>query len=612
MTDVNDQCSDTSSDLNWPLDNTLERVQDDRVVFENVADQYVKGADVTAFFTILHDIKVNPDEDQIGLLRVGCTNIKECVAYASVQFNPSSTSSSTHHGTATFSSSSLPVTDDEFYQFCYIISKTKNLGSSIPFQLNCAPDDIDLLSNVPIRKTKRDGLIALADNDNDDVLVIHTKQMLTEEKLRQENRQLLDMNRRLELQKDEYKAKLDVVEVKTKEHNHKIYNEMQTLIASHKTAIDELSSRQQAESKLRTEYDACRALCNQYQTESLQQAERCRALEDSQAKVQSETNQIRSQFSITSQLTKEQATQIIDLERRLMQSNELTKTSNQRQTLLEQQIRDLRLTSEKSQASIQTQIDTYSIQIAQKEEEINELKTTNNLLNEEINSLKVNNESLLLVSKQDKELAQTLQNQLDQLSEQYCLENELAQNEIKSLQNQLNEMNLSQQAYMALKTSFIEIEKRCVKHQKSEIEVKKQLSAYKDFVNDLQLEVQDLTERLTAGAEEYKTLFRKYTTLERQLEMNRSQEKPTTNNLTNESIFDEEAIESILRNAYEPQQVKTEDQTNEENKNTLLPKPINDADGEIRECPMCYWEFPQHMTLDGKKEHIEHHFTSIE
>jgi len=51
--------------------------------------------------------------------------------------------------------------------------------------------------------------------------------MLTEEKLRQENRQLLDLNRRSELQKDEYKAKLDLLEVKAKEHNHKIYNEMQ-------------------------------------------------------------------------------------------------------------------------------------------------------------------------------------------------------------------------------------------------------------------------------------------------------------------------------------------------------------------------------------------------
>jgi len=42
----------------------------DQVVFENVADQYVKGENVIAHFTILHDIQVNPDEDQIGLLRV--------------------------------------------------------------------------------------------------------------------------------------------------------------------------------------------------------------------------------------------------------------------------------------------------------------------------------------------------------------------------------------------------------------------------------------------------------------------------------------------------------------------------------------------------------------
>lgn len=70
MSDVSDQLSDTSSDINWPLDHPIERQPDDRVVFENVADQYIKGADVTVFFTILHDIKINPDEDQIGILRV--------------------------------------------------------------------------------------------------------------------------------------------------------------------------------------------------------------------------------------------------------------------------------------------------------------------------------------------------------------------------------------------------------------------------------------------------------------------------------------------------------------------------------------------------------------
>jgi hypothetical protein len=149
-----------------------------------------------------------------------------------VQFNPSTTSGSVRHGTATFPSAGLPVTDDEFYQFCYIIDKTKNLGSSLPFQLNCAPDDIDLLSNTPVRKTKSDGLIALADRDNEDLVVIHTKSMLTEVKLRQENKQLLDINRRLEAQKDECRAKLDVYEAKQKEQINKINTELQVY---HKT-----------------------------------------------------------------------------------------------------------------------------------------------------------------------------------------------------------------------------------------------------------------------------------------------------------------------------------------------------------------------------------------
>ncbi|CAF1460599.1 unnamed protein product, partial [Rotaria sordida] len=45
-----------------------------------------------------------------------------------------------------------------------------------------------------------DGLIALQDYDNDDLVVVHTKRMLIEEQLRQENRQLLEINRRLEQQ----------------------------------------------------------------------------------------------------------------------------------------------------------------------------------------------------------------------------------------------------------------------------------------------------------------------------------------------------------------------------------------------------------------------------
>jgi hypothetical protein len=68
------------------------------------------------------------------------------LSYSSVQFNSPITSESIRHGKAIFPST-LIANDDEFYQFCYINNKTKILGLSIPFQLNCTLDDIDLLSS---------------------------------------------------------------------------------------------------------------------------------------------------------------------------------------------------------------------------------------------------------------------------------------------------------------------------------------------------------------------------------------------------------------------------------------------------------------------------------
>ncbi|CAF1432093.1 unnamed protein product [Rotaria magnacalcarata] len=36
---------------------------------------------------------------------------------------------------------------------------------------------------------------------------------------------------------------------------------------------------------------------------------------------------------------------------------------------------------------------------------------------------------------------------------------------------------------------------------------------------------------------------------------------------------------------------------------------VMDANDAYTNCPMCYWEFPKHMTLQGKTIHIEQHFT---
>lgn len=342
------------------------------------------------------------------------------MAYAPIQLT--TTSESTCQGTAVFASSSLPATDDEFYQFCYLRNKRKYFGSSVPFQLNCSIDDMDLLCSTSVDKTSmkstNDSLIALADQDNDDLVVIHTKSMLVEEKLRQENRHLLDINRRLEQQKDEWKAKVETLTFKTNEYMAKANNDMQTLASTHKATINELAARKQLEEKLRTEHDACLILCNQYKDESLQFAERCRELEEAKDELENDYARLQSQTLANVQVKNEQLAKINDLEKRLAKSTDLVKTANQYQLQLEQQLRDLHLTSEKYQKSIQGQIEAYNKQAAQQENQIHALESANSLLKDELQSIKADNTFLLAMAKEDKQLIKDLQDQIDLINQE--------------------------------------------------------------------------------------------------------------------------------------------------------------------------------------------------
>jgi DNA-binding protein H-NS len=96
---------------------------------------------------------------------------------------------------------------------------------------------------------------------------------------------------------------------------------------------------------------------------------------------------------------------------------------------------------------------------------------------------------------------------------------------------------------------------------------------------------------------------------------NQNKINPTT--LSNETGLNEEALVTLLRNSYELQQQETqeeeeeeEEEQDEEEEEEQQPKAKQNtiANEEIRECPMCYWEFPKHFTLENKKEHIEKHF----
>ena len=147
------------------------------------------------------------------------------------------------------------------------------------------------------------------------------------------------------------------------------------------------------------------------------------------------------------------------------------------------------------------------------------------------------------------------------------------------------------------------------------------------FQVELQDKNQELTERLLTGADEYKTLYRKYAALERMVMKVNShsstvpKSNPTT--LSNETGLNEEALVTLLRNSYELQQQQTQDESedvDEEQEDdheeespsvttATTAKTTTTANDEIRECPMCYWEFPQKLTMEEKKEHVEKHFS---
>jgi hypothetical protein len=126
-----------------------------------------------------------------------------------------------------------------------------------------------------------------------------------------------------------------------------------------------------------------------------------------------------------------------------MQANDIAKKSHERQLLLEQQLRDSKLTSEKHLLSLQGQ------------------------LNE---SLKISNQRQTCLEQQLRDLMLT--------SEKY---QRSMQGQLNAYSKQTSQPNSDQQAYTMLKNSLKEVEKRCVKYQKSETHLKRQLNTYQNL-----------------------------------------------------------------------------------------------------------------------------------
>ena len=110
-------------------------------------------------------------------------------------------------------------------------------------------------------------------------------------------------------------------------------------------------------------------------------------------------------------------------------------------------------------------------------------------------------------------------------------------------------------------------------------------------------------------------MYRKYTALENQVGTNQNEDRSELAPTTITTLYGESCIEDdmnlVLGNTdnNNQQQDDLEEQEEEEQKQQKKEEVARASlTEEVKQCPMCNWEFPPGMTLDGKNEHIEHHF----
>jgi hypothetical protein len=125
------------------------------------------------------------------------------------------------------------------------------------------------------------------------------------------------------------------------------------------------------------------------------------------------------------------------------------------------------------------------------------------------------------------------------------------------------------------------------------------------FQNDRDVEIQELTNRLTAGASEYKCLFQKCFALERQIQQNNLTTQTNMNTTIDKiDLKVDEHVLSTVENSDRNQMPSTDPISH----HVSIDIPLNHDDEAITSCPMCLCQFPADASVDYKNEHIEHHF----
>lgn len=180
------------------------------VVFPSMPETYPTDAHIECHYTITSDYKPS-SRDWVGLYKVGWISSHNYIYYEWSTPLKDYQDGKEFEGNILFPSHQMPGDDGEFYQFCYVASTGQVKGASTPFQF---------------KKPRADDFIEMLDDEND-MLVIHSRTFILEENLRKAETEKSVLLEDIE----EYKTRNSTLMIKVSQLENEIEEELKSKIA---------------------------------------------------------------------------------------------------------------------------------------------------------------------------------------------------------------------------------------------------------------------------------------------------------------------------------------------------------------------------------------------
>ncbi|XP_036183648.1 tax1-binding protein 1 isoform X4 [Myotis myotis] len=415
------------------------------VIFQNVAKSYLPNAHLECHYTLTPYIHPHP-KDWVGIFKVGWSTARDYYTFLWSPMPENYVEGSTVNCVLAFQGYYLPNDDGEFYQFCYVTHKGEIRGASTPFQFR---------ASSPVEE-----LLTMEDEGHSDMLVVTTKAGLLElkmEKTMKEKEELLKLLAVLEKETTQLREQIERME---RELNHE--KEKCDQLQAEKKELTEVSENLKMENeelKRRYNYATSKAVKLEEDillvtNKAIEKETELDSLKDKLRKAQCEREQLEYQLKTEKDEKELYKEDTFFLKEQLRKAEEQIQATRQEVVFLTKELSDAvnvrdktmadlhtaRLENEKVKKQLADAVAELKLNAMKKDQE--KTDTLEHELRREVEDLKLRLQMAADHYKEKFKECQRLQKQINKLSDQSAINNNVFTKKIGS-QQKVNEASIN-------------------------------------------------------------------------------------------------------------------------------------------------------------------------